>query len=418
MGDVFSPARYVSHVPPVVNSAVTTAPEGRAVLRILRMALHASFGILLVIAVARMSPDDEYFSSVVASAAGLAVVYTVGAWRGEQSFTRRQAQIWLAGITAWWAALLLLWPDFTWLAFPLFFLHLHLLRRTHAIAAVSVITAAVIGVQLWHGGSGAVILGPLLGAVFAIVIAVGYTALYRESEQRRQLIEDLQNTRQELAESQRRWGTLEERERISREIHDTLAQGLSSIVLWLRSAESALPDSPNTASHRVAQARESAIENLAEARQLVRDLRPPALAADNLPDALQRLAQRTATETGLACELRVDGEPVALPADYEVALLRAAQSSLANVRSHANASSAVMSLSFLGTEIALDIVDNGTGFDPQAQREQRDDGTGFGLHALQGRIEALGGVFTIESSPGAGTAVAIRLSLLPQEASS
>lgn len=400
-------------MPPV--STFSAHADSQTVLRVLRMALHVSFASLLVIAVARMSPSDPYYVAVVAGAIALASVYGVGAWRGEHFFTRRQAQIWLAATTAWWLALLLLWPDFTWLAFPLFFLHLHLLKRTHAIVAVALITAAVIAVQLYHDGSAAAVLGPVLGAAFAVVIAVGYTALYRESEQRRQLIDDLRNTRQELAESQRRWGTLEERERISREIHDTLAQGLSSIVLWLRSAESALPDSPEAAAHRVAQARESAVENLAEARQMVRDLRPPALAADNLPGALQRLAHRTEAETGIACEARVDGEPVTLPADYEVALLRAAQASLANVRVHAHASSVVISLSYLGSAVALDIVDDGVGFEARETIESRPDGTGVGLLALRQRIEDLGGEFTVESRPGAGTAVAVNVPLSPPE---
>lgn len=379
------------------------------------MALHVSFASLLVIAVVRMSPSDSYYAAVIAGAIALSAVYALGAWRGEHTFTRREAQVWLAAITAWWLALLLLWPDFTWLAFPLFFLHLHLLKRLHAIVAVSLITTAVIAVQLHHAPSVAAVLGPMLGAAFAVIIAVGYTALYRESEQRRQLIEDLQNTRQELAESQRHWGTLEERERISREIHDTLAQGLSSIVLWLRSAESALPDSPDIAARRVAQARESAVDNLAEARQLVRDLRPPALAADNLPGALQRLASRTEADTGMTCQTRIDGEPIALPADYEVALLRAAQASLANVRNHAHASSVVISLSFLGSAVALDIVDDGVGFDVNERIVNRTDGTGIGLVALRQRIEALGGEFTIESRPGAGTAVALSLPLTSPE---
>ncbi len=115
--------------------------------------------------------------------------------------------------------------------------------------------------------------------------------------------------------------------------------------------------------------------------------------------------------------MQVSGDPVALPTDVEAALLRVAQSALANVERHAAATRVAVTLSFLagaaaGEEaVALDVVDDGRGFDPEALPAPSDDvpgGTsgGFGLVAMRARLAELGGTLSVESAPGAGTAVA------------
>ncbi|CAM3752344.1 sensor histidine kinase [Nocardiopsis rhodophaea] len=391
-------------------------------LAVLRACLHAAFFVLLAVAVLRLFTVREaghWSWAALAGAALLAVVYTSGPLvlrrlPSDRLPARAAARVWLALVTALWAVLLLISPDFSWLAFPLFFLHLHLLRRYHAVVAVAVITGAVIAVQALHARdiSLAMVLGPTLGAAFAVVIALGYAALYAESDQRQRLIEDLRRTQGELAESQHRAGALAERERLAREIHDTLAQGLSSIVLLLRSAEGAVRADPDTALARISEARATASENLDEARGFVRGLAPPALAAGgSLPDALRRLCSRVTAESGIDCRCRVEGEAVPLPADYEVALLRAAQASLANVVAHSSARTAVVTLACLDTEVTLDVFDNGRGFDPALRRRTRPDGTGYGMRGLHDRITALGGRLQIESAPGEGTAVAVALPL-------
>ncbi|GAB3714397.1 sensor histidine kinase [Nocardiopsis nanhaiensis] len=396
-------------------------PGVTTVLQVLRLLLHASFLFLLVVGTARYMatppgtdtahPHWVYWT-VVCVAVLLGVVYCAGAMAARHDVHRTRSLVWLAAVTLLWALLAWAGPDFVWLAFPLFFLHLHLLRGIHSVFAVVVITASVILGQVLHSGdlTAGMVLGPVLGAVTAVAIAAGYTALHRESERRRELIDTLTRTRDELAAFQRRTGVLDERERLAREIHDTLAQGLSSIVLLLRSAESALPDDPDRAALRIGEARESASTNLAEARRFVRDLAPPSLTGANLPEALERLSERVGRTEGIDCRFRTDGTPAELPAGYEVALLRAAQASLANVAAHAGAGTAVVTLGYLGEEVTLDVYDDGRGFVPEDVQARR-DGSGYGIASLRERVAALGGQLEVESAPGEGTAVAVRLPL-------
>lgn len=385
-------------------------------LRGLRAALHGGFYLLLGIAAARLFETHDAGTRTVVALCGavlLAVLYAAGALPPHRTYPRWGALLWLASVTVLWALLLAASPDFSWVAFPLFFLHLHLLRWAHAVVAVAVVTGLVISTQLLHadGFSVAMVLGPTLGAVFAVVVAWGYAAIHAESRQRRDLIADLRETRAQLATSQHEAGVAAERERLAREIHDTIAQGLSSVVLLLRAAESALPEEEGTARSRIAEARHTASENLEEARGFVRELRPPALHEAGLAEALSRLCERTERESGLRCDLRLDGTPVPLPAEYEVALLRAAQASLSNVVRHARADTAMVTLGYLATGVTMDVYDDGVGFDPATLGKSRVDGTGFGMPALRERITLLGGELDVESSEGEGTVVAVRLPL-------
>lgn len=157
-------------------------------------------------------------------------------------------------------------------------------------------------------------------------------------------------------------------------------------------------------------AREAAQANLAEARSFVRALTPPDLEHGSLAAALERLCART-TAPDLTVRFAVSGTPVELPTPYEVALLRTAQSALANTVRHARAGRAEITLSFMDTSVALDVVDDGQGFDPSgAPVQERGDG-GFGLPAMRARAGSLGGALSVESAPGQGTAVAVTLPL-------
>jgi signal transduction histidine kinase len=275
-------------------------------------------------------------------------------------------------------------------------------------------TIAAIAGFAWHQGglTAPMVLGPVLGAAVAVATVLGYQALYRESEARRRLIDELTAARADLAAAEHAGGVLAERERLAREIHDTLAQGLSSIQLLLRAAERALPGRPDSALGHVQQARQAAVDNLAEARRFVRDWTPPGLeVAGSLPAALEQLCATTAETSGLAVHASLSGVPIELPAAQETALLRIAQAALTNAVQHGRPSRVELTLSYMGTDVALDVVDDGTGFDPElvVPPGRRSDGTGFGLAAMRARARALAGTLVVESAPGEGTAVAATL---------
>lgn len=276
----------------------------------LRLCLHALLLGLLALAAGRALADSAPRAGwVVAACALLAAVYAAGVLAPSVHSSPRAGALWLAALGAAWVALLVVSPDGLWIAFPLYFLELHLLRLRWGVAAVAVTACAAIAGFLAHSSAvtpGA-FLGPLLGGAVAVATVLGYQALYRESERRRELIEELISTRAELAAAERSAGILAERERLAREIHDTLAQGLSSIQLLLRAAERALSEGPagsarpapaghaeasggrSAALAHIARAREAAQENLAEARRFVRALTPPDLEHGSLAAALERL---------------------------------------------------------------------------------------------------------------------------------
>ncbi|WP_106402741.1 sensor histidine kinase [Actinocorallia populi] len=386
--------------------------------RALTWCLHLLIvGLLALTAVRAVAGGVPGAGAVVAAAGACALVYAAGPLLPAVTRSRRAAASWLAATGAVWLVLLALSADGVWVAFPLYFLQLHLLPRRAGIAAVSATAlAAITGFTVHTGAVGpATVIGPALGAAVAVAVVLGYQALYRESERRSELIEELTATRADLAAAQHTAGVLEERERLAREIHDTLAQGLSSIQLLLRAAERALPGRPETAARYVDQARHAAVDNLAEARRFVAALSPPALAAGTLADALERLCATTSARHRLAVAFRLTGDPVPLPTAYEVALLRVAQSALANTVRHARAANAEVSLGYPGGRVALDVVDDGAGFDADLPPEPGPDGGGFGLAAMRARLDALGGALTVTSAPGRGTALAARIPLADTE---
>lgn len=410
--------------------AGTESTGAAVILRVLRVSLHVGFAVLLLVALVRLLAGgitgEDWITLLLALL--LAALYLVGTVLEKRHAARRTrfdprpySAWWLGGVSVLW--LLLIWTsaDFVWLVFPLFFLQLHVLRRRLALPAIALSTLFVIGALWFHNGGAAspelpMMLGPAFGAAFAVVTGLAYRALFLEAENQRLAAEELRRTRAELARTQHNAGTLAERTRLAREIHDTLAQGLSSIVLMGRAAEKALDDGePAVARERLRIVRDTAAANLAEARNFVRALQSPDLEDGSLVAGLLRLCEMTEAETAargtlLRCRLDVEGVPVELPATHQTALLRAAQASLANVRVHAQAGTAVVTLSFLGPDVTMDIYDDGTGFDPAAL-PARPDGSGYGLTSLRDRVAALHGQLDIESAPGEGTVVAIRLPL-------
>lgn len=381
------------------------------VVTTLRLGLHVLVTVLaVVVAVRAVLPDGGGHGIAVVA---LTVVWLLVYFAGTE-FPRSRSRtvpygavwVWLAALTVLWLVLLALTPDAVYLAFGLFFVYLHLLPRPWGLVAVVAATAiGVLGFAAHRGWSAGAVVGPVLGASVAIGIGLGYQALHREAVERERLIDELIGTRAILAEQERTAGKLAERERLAKEIHDTVAQGLSSIQLLLHAAEQAAPDHP--ALERIRLARETAAEDLAETRRLIDELSPAALDGQSLAEALERICRRAQSPT-LTTQLLVEGEPERLPMPVEAALVRIAQSAVANVVQHAQAERMRVTLTYGDTDAHLDIVDDGIGIEPDMLRHPRSGA--FGLAAMRSRVEQQGGAMTVESEPG-HTAVTVSFPL-------
>jgi signal transduction histidine kinase len=357
--------------------------------------LHGTFLVLLVVGAARQGTG-----TAVAAASALAVWQVVGAvWLRE---TRRAwLPWWLVGLTVGWTvATLLGHTEFVWLAFPLFFFQMFLLPLPMGVVAV-VASAMVVVVGLNDDDSiqTAEIIGPTIGAAVAVGAVMAYRALAAENQRNRQLVAELAKARDQLAATERHRGTLEERRRLAREVHDTVAQGLSSIILLARAEEMT-----GVGGDRVAQIGEIAQQNLTEARRIVSALNPTSLEGTSLSIEIEK-SVRMATTT---CEARFDfattGEPGPLDVDAEFALLRVAQGAIANASAHSEAEHIQVVLDYQPDTVTLSVSDNGVGFEPPAS-----NGSGVGLQVMEDRVGQVGGSLTVESQSGRGTTVTARI---------
>ncbi|WP_104481119.1 sensor histidine kinase [Actinokineospora auranticolor] len=199
-------------------------------------------------------------------------------------------------------------------------------------------------------------------------------------------------------------GVLDERQRMAREIHDTLAQGLAGVLTQLQAAEQTLGDRPTSRRHLTA-ATNLARESLTEARRTVHAVEPSVLAEARLPDAISEVTKRWAEVNHVAAVLTTTGHARPLRADIEVALLRTAQEALANVAKHAKAGRVGLTLSYMEDLVTLDVRDDGVGFEPNTRRANGSTDGGFGIAGMRHRVQRLAGRLDIESEPGGGTAV-------------
>lgn len=326
----------------------------------------------------------------------------------------------LGAVLAVWVVLVLLAPSFAWCAVPLVYTGLRTLPPRAAVALVVLLTGLVVFAQVRL----AAVFDPNLllapPAVAALATAV-FLHMERQAERQRSLIDDLLRTRRELAATERREGMLAERQRLAMEIHDTLAQGLSSQQMLLQAAERTWEADPAAARAHVRTAAGIAGRDLAEARRFVHGLAPPALAGGvPLERALYELAAHEGEQAGRdSPEVRfhLEGTPVPLPESVASALLRIAQGALANVREHAEAATAALTLSYLGDQVVLDVADDGRGFVPPGEGPGEAPGRrrtrGHGLPAIRARVRRLGGTLTVESAPGEGTVLSAAVPLEP-----
>ncbi|GGM13046.1 MULTISPECIES: sensor histidine kinase [Micromonospora] len=246
----------------------------------------------------------------------------------------------------------------------------------------------------------------------------------RQHALRKKLVEELAEANHRLAETMREneglhaqlltqareAGVLDERQRMAREIHDTLAQGLTGIITQLAAAGQAR-DRPADWQRHVDTAVALARESLTEARRSVRAVRPEPLETARLPEVLTDLVRRWSTINEVPGEVHTTGTPRPLHPEVEVTLLRAAQEALANAARHADPTRVRLTLSYMADEVTLDVRDDGKGFDDDGDRTTADGG--FGLAAMRQRVTGVGGRLAVESEPGVGTAVSASVPALP-----
>ncbi|WP_020389197.1 sensor histidine kinase [Kribbella catacumbae] len=328
-------------------------------------------------------------------------------WRG---------RIWLGLVVAMWFGLVLMAPSFAWCAVPLCFVALRVLPFTAACVLIAAMVATVIAA--WMSMSGrfdpTIVAGPVSVAVLAVA---AYRALEREAAVRQALLDELREAEGDLADAQHQAGVQAERARLSRDIHDSVAQGLSSINLLLQAAQQGWTTHPAAARDHVSQAALTARDGLDEVRRVVRDLAPAELedsAGAGVPAAMRRAAAETAGQAGLDIRVLVSGTPVPVAPAVATALLRTARGALANVVEHAAARTTVITLTYQPDAVVLDVRDDGVGFDPAGLGPARGSYRGRGLDGIRRRVELLGGRLVVESAPGDGAALAVTIPLEPE----
>jgi len=271
-------------------------------------------------------------------------------------------------------------------------------RDAAALAALWLVNVGVAGTLTWFGW---------VGEEQHDRRARELTELTRAHAELERAMSENAELQQRLVTQAREAGVAEERRRMAREIHDTIAQGLAGIVTQLQAAQRA-GEQPASAAARVSAAIDLARSSLSEARRSVQALAPEPLAGARLPDAVQEVADRWTTLHGVPVTVATTGNARPMRPELEVALLRTAQEALANVAKHAHANRVGLTLSYMEDQVTLDVRDDGVGFatvNGGGPMRPHDDGGGFGLTAMRQRVEGVAGRLAIESEPDSGTAI-------------
>ena len=439
---------------------------------ILRVLPYPLLAVPLILYVLTEHPSAGAF----AITAGIAVA--AGAWiiwflRLHPAWTERPwlMRVYFIGLLAFIVVLAVRSPwfaFFSWYGFLEAFRCLTGAWRWVGCAAIALVLGMCEGGGFHRPTVSVVAIWVLLASVNIMLVGL-FTLLGQKSEEQNQarkgMIAELAQANQRLEEMMaentglqaqlltqaREAGAGDERQRMAREIHDTLAQGLTGIITQLEAAQQTGIDAERE--RRIDNAKRLARDSLTEARRSVQALRPQALEDSRLPDALAEEVARWTATSGVPAEVKTTGDPLALHPEVEVTLLRVAQEALANVAKHAAAAHAWVTLSYMGDVVTLDVRDDGKGFgqpgagkepssagsggdDPPAGRRARSAGSGgndppaptrgfarsagggFGLIAMRQRVNRLAGQLEIESEPGAGTAVSASLPAIPLGGSS
>jgi signal transduction histidine kinase len=242
-----------------------------------------------------------------------------------------------------------------------------------------------------------IILGLL---VISTIMGAFISSIIKQSTDRQRLIDELTKSRASLMRAEREAGRLNERQRLARDIHDTLAQHFTSIIMHLSAAKHSNFETVQT---QVQQAEESARDGLDEIRRIIWDMQPEQIEKASLVEAVEELAARWSAENGVQVRMNVTGTPHSLPSSAETALLRISQEAMHNINKHARAKNVNITFSFMEDIFVMDIADDGLGFEPSKIKN------GFGMKTMRDRAEELSGTLTVESEQGIGTAIAVSI---------
>jgi signal transduction histidine kinase len=358
----------------------------------------AVFLAVLVIALVDTPGSKPVAATAVGGLAAWYLFFGRPLWTGGRA-GRVRATIYVIGVFALFGAAQSQGPETWFLAFalaPQFFSFLGTRLAMGLGIALNFLAAALLVARDPTAGAAVTAFAvAVAGGGFSLFYGAWVSRIIGQSTERAGIIDQLEATRTELAAAQHEAGRLAERQRLAADIHDTLAQGFTSVLMLIQAAQADLDGSHPRAGRHLDLAARTARENLAEARALVDDLAPAQLDGSTLPDALRRLSQ----VPGLDATFDLSGTPRPLPVATEVVLLRVCQEALANVRKHARAPSAAVRLGYDPETVRLEVSDDGTGFDPA-----RVSG-GYGLRGMRTRVAEAGGTLTVHSVPGAGTSV-------------
>ncbi|MCQ4609907.1 sensor histidine kinase [Corynebacterium sp. CCUG 61414] len=368
----------MSGAPSKVSNVNTT----NRILTFLRVSLHVLVAVLLLVGVV----SSGWNPLAICMAVPFAVLYMAGtvAYNEGRRFSRGATYVWLAAVLALWVVMALHAAEFVWLEFPLVILVSVVLPTWSGIAVAALLLAFTLSITAPGAGIGGVV-GPLLGTVLALLIYHSYRALRAEADHYKHLAYELQATHMELAAAEHASGVLEERARLSREVHDTIAQGLSSIVLLGRTLDKQITE-PG-AKQILDTIRATASDNLAEARRFVAVNAAP---AEPLPQRLEELAKGAKQrQQALGQQLEVDLDVEDVPEPAASVIERVVREGLSNIVRHAGATRAVITVEKLGDVATVDVFDNGRGITGPE---------GYGLRGLRARVAEVGGTLSVEGN--------------------
>ena len=352
------------------------------ILTFLRVSLHVLVAVLLLVGVV----SSGWNPLAICMAVPFALLYMAGtvAYNEGKRFPRAAMYTWLAAVLALWVVMALHAAEFVWLEFPLVILVSVVLPTWSGIAVAALLLAFTLSVTVPGAGIGGVV-GPLLGTVLALLIYHSYRALRAEADHYKHLAYELQATHMELAAAEHASGVLEERARLSREVHDTIAQGLSSIVLLGRTLDKQITE-PG-AKQILDTIRATASDNLAEARRFVAVNAGP---AEPLPRRLEERARGAeGRQQALGQRLTVDLNVEDVPEPAAGVAHDVGEPLAHDSLDDAGATRAVVTVEKLGDVATVDVFDNGRGITGPE---------GYGLRGLRARVAEVGGTLSVEGN--------------------